>query len=76
MSIIAHRTSNVTVPEKDMIVLTITGCTGSPSVAIKIKGCPWMVICAGHTEAKEFIIRNLYLRPGVMVNVSSGVLVL
>lgn len=59
-----------------MIVLTTTGCIGSPSVAIKTRGCPWMVIWAGQTDAKALIILNLYLLPGVMVNVSKGVLVL
>lgn len=59
-----------------MIVLTTTGCTGSPSVAMSTSGCPWTVSCAGQTDASELIIRNLYLLPGVMVNVSNGVLVL
>lgn len=59
-----------------MIVLTTTGCMGSPSVAMSTSGCPWTVSCAGHTDANELIILNRYLRPGVMVNVSSGVFVL
>lgn len=33
----------VFLPENEMIVLTTTGCTGSPSVAISTRGCPWMV---------------------------------
>lgn len=59
-----------------MIVLTTTGCTGSPSVAISTRGCPWTVSCAGHTDANELIILNRYRLPGVTVNVSRGVFVL
>lgn len=59
-----------------MIVLTWTGCTGSPSVAITVKLWPSKVTCAGHTEAKALIILNLYLLPGVIVNTSRGVFVM
>lgn len=63
-------------PEKDMIVLMGTGWTGSPSVAIRVKPWPSMVNWAGQTEAKELITRNRYLRPGVTVKISRGVLVM
>lgn len=72
----AGREVVLNLPENEMIVLTTTGCTGSPSVAISTKGCPWMVSWAGHTDANALIILNRYLLPGVMVKVSNGVLVL
>lgn len=59
-----------------MIVFTCTGWTGSPSVAMTVRLWPSKVIWAGHTEANALIILNLYLRPGVIVNTSKGVLVM
>lgn len=58
-----------------MMVLTLTGCTGSPSVAMIVSTCPSTLNWAGHTVPKELISRNLYLLPGVIVNTSTGVLV-
>ena len=58
-----------------MIVLTLTGWTGSPSVAMMLSTCPSTLNWAGHTVPKELINRNLYLLPGVIVNTSNGVLV-
>jgi hypothetical protein len=58
-----------------MIVLTLTGWTGSPSVAMTVSTCPSTLNWAGHTVPKELINRNLYLLPGVIVNTSNGVLV-
>jgi len=58
-----------------MIVLTLTGWTGSPSVAMTVSTCPSTLNWAGHTVPKELISRNLYLLPGVIVNTSNGVLV-
>lgn len=58
------------------MVLTCTGSTGSPSVAITVKLWPSNVTCAGHTDANALIILNLYLLPGVIVNTSRGVLVM
>lgn len=52
------------------------GCTGSPSVAMTVRGWFCTVSCTGHTEAIELIILKRYLLPGVMVKISSGVLVL
>lgn len=46
-------------PEKLMMVLTSTGCTGSPSVAMTFNECPSNVNWTGHTEAMAAIIRNL-----------------
>lgn len=59
-----------------MMVFTCTGCTGSPSVAITVKLWPSNVTWAGHTDAKAFIILNLYLLPGVIVKTSRGVFVM
>lgn len=66
----------IIIPENEIIVLTSTGCTGSPSVAITVILCPSIVICAGHTDANAFIIRKRYRRPGVTVKISSGVFVI
>lgn len=63
-------------PEKDIIVLTLIGWTGSPSVAINVNWWLWNVICAGQTDPKELIIRKRYRRPGVIVKTSSGVFVI
>lgn len=63
-------------PENEIIVLTWTGCTGSPSVAMTVILWPSIVTWAGHTDANALIKRNRYRRPGVIVNISSGVLVM
>lgn len=62
-------------PENEIMVSTLTGCTGSPSVAIKVSLWPSIDNFAGHTDEYELIILNRYLLPGVIVNTSRGVLV-
>lgn len=57
-------------------MFTLTGWTGSPSLAITVSWWPSIVICAGHTDEKALIMRNLYRLPGVIVKISSGVFVM
>lgn len=59
-----------------MMVLTLTGWTASPSVAMTVNMCPSTLNWAGQTVPKELISLNLYLLPGVIVKTSSGVLVM
>lgn len=68
--------ARIYLPENEIIVLTWTGCTGSPSVAMTVMPWPSIVTCAGHTDANALIKRKRYRRPGVIVNISSGVFVI
>lgn len=45
-------------PENEMMVSTVTGCTASPSVAITVREWPSNVIWDGQTDPNELISRK------------------